>query len=147
LYGILWSVANRIFGWDFGEGAGPDLPQGWEAVVLSLCTTLPLTIVPGAFEFITRKQIVLPSHYRASALMIVAAAIGHVLLYGTRGPRIRGLRDRVFPSGSPLDPWAAVRMEAIYAVVHFVSTIFAYQVGLEIEDLTISKLVAAVEKT
>jgi len=146
-YGILWSAANKWFNWSYGEGAGPELPQGWHAAVLSLCTTLPLTILPPAFEFIAKKHIVLPLHYRGSAFMILTAAIAHVLLYGTRTPRIKGLRARVDPPGSPLDFWRAVQMEAIYATVHFVSTVFVYQIVVGSETITTVSLWIAIEKT
>jgi hypothetical protein len=130
-YGILWSAACKIFGWSYGEGSRSELPQGWEAVVLSLCTTIPLTILPAAYEFFTRKRLVLDTHYRASLLMIFAAAIAHLLLYGTRSPRIKGLRDRIFPQQSSLDAGRAFRMELIYTVVHFVSTVTVYQLALD----------------
>ena len=35
-YGALWSIANQIARWDYGEGSEGELPPGWEAVVLSL---------------------------------------------------------------------------------------------------------------
>jgi hypothetical protein len=41
LYGILWSLAERLSGWDFGAGGGDKEPSGWSAVVLSLSITLP----------------------------------------------------------------------------------------------------------
>lgn len=129
-YGILWSLACKIFGWSYGEGAKSELPQGWEAVVLSFCTTVPLALLPRLFELITRERLVLESHWRASVLMIIAAATAHLLLYGTRTPRIRGLRDRVFPQGSPSELGNALLMEFIYAVVHFLSTVFVYQLSL-----------------
>ena len=138
-YGILWSAACKIFGWSYGEGARSELPQGWEAVVLSLCTTIPLAILPSAYEFLTRKQLVPHTHYRASLLMIIAAAIAHVFLYGTRSPRIKGLRDRIFPQGSSFDVGRAFRMELVYAVVHFVSTVTVYQLALD-PTLSLSNL-------
>jgi hypothetical protein len=145
-YGIFWSIVCKICGWNYGEGAKSELPQGWEAVVLSFCTTLPLAILPSTFELITRKRLVLESHWRASAFMIVAAAVAHLLLYGTRAPRIEGLRDRIFPQGSPLDLGKALWMEFVYTIVHFLSTVFVYQLALD-PTLSVSNLWSVTVKT
>jgi hypothetical protein len=127
----LWSSLDKLFGWNFGEGGGPGLPKGWQAVVLSLATTLPLVSLPPACELIFKKHIVLPFHYRASFIMIFTAALGHVLLYGTKTPRIRGFRDRIFPQNNQLNFWKATQMEAVYTIVHFFSTVFVYQIVIQ----------------
>lgn len=31
-FGVLWSLAERQFGWSFGAGGGDALPSGWSAV-------------------------------------------------------------------------------------------------------------------
>lgn len=136
-YGLLWTSAEGLFGWHFGGGGGPSLPSGWKAIVLSLATTLPLILLPPSFEFISRKAIVLPLHWYAGVAMAAAAALGHLLLYGTATPRILGLRDRVFPQGNPLDVKRAIWMEFIYAAIHFSSTVFVYQIIVHLERLSL----------
>ena len=93
-YGALWSAAEQMFKWRYGASGAP---KGWHAVVLSLCSSLPLAFLPPIFEHLTSMKIVSSEHLRASVAMIIGAAVGHILLLGTERPRFKGLRDRVLP--------------------------------------------------
>jgi hypothetical protein len=147
-YGLLWSTANRIFGWHYGDGGStPTLPKGWAAVVLSLSTTLPLALLPPLYEFFSKREILLPLHYDASVIMIISAAFGHLLLYGTEKPRVYGFRDRVFPVNSPLSLFRAIEMEVIYTAVHFASTVLVYQLAVHVDHLSYQVIFEAIRNT
>jgi len=147
LYGVFWRIIELIFGWQFGSGIG-GLPKGFQAVALSLATTLPLLILPPVFQLATSKQLVLPMHYPASAAMIITAAVGHLLLYGSYTPEFRGLRNILLPFGiDTADLPRAIAMEGVYAIVHFVSTVFVYQLVLHLFNLSLSELGAVTYKT
>jgi hypothetical protein len=146
-YGVFWRIIELIFGWQFGSGIG-GLPKGLQAVALSLATTLPLLILPPAFQWLTSKQLVPPMHYPASFAMIIGAAAGHLLLYGTYTPEFRGLRNILLPFGiDTADLSRAIAMEAVYAVVHFVSTVLVYQIILHVSNLSVPEIGAAMYKT
>jgi hypothetical protein len=134
-YGVLWAFAEKfVLRTRYGPGIG-GLPAGWEAVVLSFATTLPLTAAPPIWQLFTSKRVVLPEHLLACAAMIIGAAVGHVLLYGTKTPATRGLRNIIFPPETSSPNWGrAVLMELIYALVHFFSTVFTYQVAVHFLD-------------
>jgi hypothetical protein len=127
IHGVLWTYAEKYFGLHSGAGGHTTLPRGWEAVVLALTMTLPLMFVPPLYGFVTTSQIVSPGHYTAAFAVVITAAFGHLLLYGTKALPFQGLRNIIFPLDSPLNPWRALCMEAIYGLVHFSTIVFVYQ--------------------
>lgn len=133
IHGVLWTSTERYFGWHFGAGGHTALPQGWEAVVLSLTLTLPLMFVPPLYGFVMGSEIAVPGrHYIYGYIMVafavvMTAALGHLLLYGTKALRFHGLRNIIFPLDSPLNRWRALCMEAVYGLVHFSTIVFIYQ--------------------
>jgi hypothetical protein len=130
-HGILWSLAERRFGWSFGAGGGTSLPSGRSAVVLSVTMTLPLLVGPFAYQHIAGVEVLPPRYLVAAAAVVVASAFAHVFLYGAAAIRFAGIRNIVFPIGSPPDPRRAVLMEAIYTAVHFSSVVLVYRVIVE----------------
>lgn len=148
-YGVLWAGGEKIVTHTrYGPGIG-GLPKGWEAVILSLATTLPLAVLPLLGQFVLSKQIVpLVPHFFASVAMVVAAAGGHVLLYGTKKPEFSGLRNIIFPPRTKSADWGtAILMESVYATVHFFSTIFVYQLFVQMPAISFETLWAALYKT
>ena len=125
----LWSGAEKIFGWDFGAGGGNSLPAGWQAAILSLTLTVPLTFLPPQYQWLTGHQMVSSTHYTACMAVISASIIGHILLYGTRLRFLRfpGLKNLVYPLGAPLNFWRAICMEGLFAIVHFTSIALVYR--------------------
>jgi hypothetical protein len=147
-YGILWAIAEKvILHTQHGPGIG-GLPKGLEAIALSLATTLPLTFIPWLWQFFTSTRILFPGHFQACAAMIVAAGLGHIILYGTKKPPVKGIRFILFPPEMEFpDWWTATRMEFVYALVHFFSTVFVYQIVLHLADLSLPMIWNAFVKT
>ena len=52
-FGVIWTLADLIFGCSFGAGGGDRLPAGWSAVVLSLSMTVPLAFIPFLYQKLT----------------------------------------------------------------------------------------------
>jgi hypothetical protein len=135
LHGAAWSTAEKIFQWEFGGGDGVRMPTGWEAIVLSLSMTLPLMVAPIAgqllFPFFFDSQLVhvtVPrNHFIGSLAIIVLAAAGHVLLYGTPTLRFVGLKNLIFPIGASPNIPVAITMELIYGVIHFSTIAVSYR--------------------
>jgi len=125
-FGVSWSLAERWFGWTFGAGGGDTLPQGLAAVVLSLTLTLPLVFVPPIYERFAQTCLVLPRHYMAGGAAILFAAAGNLFLYGSKALGFPGIRNVVFPIGSPAHLVRAVFMEAIYSATHFGTIVLPY---------------------
>ena len=80
---ILWALTEIILGSDFGAG-GDALPQGSVAVVQSFTITVPLLLLPPLYAGLTHTQIVLRGHMLAAGFVLVFAAVGHLLLYGSK---------------------------------------------------------------
>ena len=130
-HGVLWSLAERLFGWSFGAGGGTSLPAGPSAALLSVTMTLPLLVVPFAYQRLTGVEVLAPRHLAAGGAVVVASACAHVFLYGARAIRFAGIRNIVFPIGLGVDRRRAVLMEAIYTIVHFSSIVLVYRVIVE----------------
>ena len=146
-YGILWTVAEWIFG-KHHEGQEGKLPQGWSAAVLSATVTVPLVLLPMLYGLLFGIQVVQPGHLLASFCVIIAAAIGHLAIYGIKSIGFPGIKCVVFPLGSTV-LWRALVMELIYAVVHFGSIVFTYRFVLNVcfgqptESLAMPTLISA----
>src|SRR5437870_9303809 len=80
-FGVLWSIAKRIFDWNWGAGGGDTPPSAWAAVVLSLSMTLPLAFVPFVYQKITGVGLLSPLHWRAMFLVILFGAGSHLLIF------------------------------------------------------------------
>jgi hypothetical protein len=136
-HGGMWAAAEEYFGWEFGGGGGTSLPSGREAVILSLTMTVPLSIVPCIYWVFhlaipqwLPPQVAFPPNYILACLaMMCTAALGHLLLYGTKTQSLRfqGLKNIVFPLDFPPSRRRALIMEAIYAIVHFGSIALVFQ--------------------
>jgi hypothetical protein len=124
-YGILWSLAERIFHWNFGSGGGDSLPTGWSAVVLSLSVTLPLALVPVIYQWIRGIRFVSPFHWQASLLMVCLGVVSHLVMYGTNA---NGIRQRYARTGEYANLNVAVLLEFIYSVVYFFLIVLPYRI-------------------
>jgi serine/threonine protein kinase len=141
-HGVLWALAERLFGWNFGEGTS--LPQGFSAVILSLTMTVPLIVVPPLYEHLFHTSIISPRHWLGGALIVVFSAFGHLILYGSETLQFVGLRNLIFPLG--ISEWyRALPMEVIYAVMHFSTVVLLYRVvvGSQSGPLTVHALLPA----
>jgi hypothetical protein len=141
-HAILWALAERLFGWNFGEGTS--LPQGFSAVILSLTMTVPLIVVPPLYEHLFHTSIISPRHWLGGALIVLFSAFGHLILYGSKTVQFVGLRNLIFPLG--VSEWyRALPMELIYAVMHFSSIVLLYRVvvGSQSGPLTVRALLPA----
>jgi TIR domain-containing protein len=142
-HALLWNIAERYFRWryssrfKYSSGGYDKLPTGWEAIVLSLTMTGPLALVPLAYDFSygdgsDRRLITdVPRHLVASLLVFVSAAIGHLVLYGTKVLAYGGLRNIVYSVGAPANLKRGLLMELIYGCVHFASIVLVYRFALQ----------------
>jgi hypothetical protein len=130
-HGILWSAIERIAGWRHRAGGRRSLPEGWSAVIQSATITIPLATLPLLYGWLFHIQLVPPGHALATGSMIVAAAIGHLILYGVQLRNLPGLKRMIFPLNSPAHLGRALGMESIYAVIHFGSIVLIYRYALE----------------
>ncbi len=126
-HGILWALSERVFHWHFGAGGGTSLPQGWSAVLLSATMTVPLVLLPPLYAWLTHGGFVPRGHLLASCFVVVCAAIAHIILYGAKPIRFIGLKNLIFPLGSPPNRLRALQMESIYAIMHFGSIVLIYR--------------------
>jgi hypothetical protein len=125
-YGIAWSLAERlVFHSNYESGGHESLPQGWSAVIQSATMTVPLTLFPLLYGWLFHIQVVQSGHFLASCCAIVASALGHLVLYGVKD-RFSGLRAKIAPLNSTPSLWSGLKMEAIYAAVHFCSIVMTY---------------------
>ena len=130
-HGILWSSIERIAGWRHRAGGRRSLPEGWSAVIQSATITIPLATFPILYGLLFHIQLLPPGHIIAACSMIVAAAIGHLILYGIQSRSLPGLKRMIFPLNSPAHLGRALGMESIYAVIHFGSIVLVYRYTLE----------------
>ncbi len=134
-HGILWTKIEGISGWDHGSGGGESLPEGWSAVVQSATITIPLAAFPPLYGYLFHEPIVPRGHALASCCMIAAAAVGHLVLYGVKSLKIPGLKRMIYPLNSPANLRRALKMELIYAVIHFSSIVLTYRLALQFQGV------------
>ncbi|MBZ5568347.1 MAG: hypothetical protein LAN64_10920 [Acidobacteriia bacterium] len=127
LYGLLWSAAERLFGWKYGAGSGKTTPHGWAAIVLSLSMTLSLAFAPVLYQNYSGIKVVLPMHWRAMVLVVVLGACAHVFMYGTRSSPPNGFRQRYAPTPRYKSDVIALKLEAVYAAVFFACIVLPYR--------------------
>lgn len=127
-HGVLWSLVERVLSWSFGAGGGDSLPQGWAAAILSATMTIPLVMVPALYQRVSHNHVLLPRHFVAAIVIIVLAAFAHLWLYGAKAISFTGIRNIVFPLGSPPNLGRAILMESIYSVTHFTSIVLPYRI-------------------
>jgi hypothetical protein len=128
LYGFLWSVVVQkiLLQSDYGEETS--MPAGLHAVALSLCLTLPITLLPPLYELTTGRLITTSRHYLYGAIATnVASAIAHVIWYGTKTPPFPGIRELAFPFGNPPNWKRYLTMEALATCMHFLSTVAVFR--------------------
>lgn len=128
LHGVCWRFIDSYFGWEFWGGGRGALPKGWQAISLSFSMTLPILIGPPLFAYIFGGIVLPPFHYAGATLAIIMAALGHFLLYGTKQDGFIGLKFRIFPLDGQALLGRAVKMEFVYAAVHFSSILLAYRI-------------------
>lgn len=136
-HGILWSLAERGFGWKFGAGADGSLPQGWAAAVLSMSQTVPLVVLPLVYQSFVGLPITPRHHLLAGAFAIAAAVVGNLVMYGTSPRRFRGVRRSLCPVRKPLTLKTALELEALWSCMHFGSTALIYRLVVTIPDATL----------
>lgn len=126
-FGVLWTVAELVFGWSYGAGGGDRLASGWSAVILSLSMTVPLAIIPFLYQRLTGVHLLLPMHWRAIVLVMVIAVGCHLLIYGTSKHKPNGLRERIAPSGENTRFSAGLLVGATSTVLFVGVLVLAYR--------------------
>jgi hypothetical protein len=129
VHGVLWTLAERLHGWDFGAGGRGVMPSGYSAFVLSLTVTLPLALLPPLYEQVMGVQITLPGYWRAVPIIILSGAVSHIIMYGT-GHNFRGLRKVICRDG-PRSLRSEIAMELAYATIYFGLLVLPYRLVLE----------------
>jgi hypothetical protein len=126
-YGVFWAIVELLFDWKYGAGGNQTVPFGWSAVVLSLCMTLPLAFVPLLYQKLSGVPLLLPSHWRAIFVVILLAAGGHLLIYGTESKVANGLRQRIIPARKHIPFASALLMEVVYSITYFGFIVLPYR--------------------
>lgn len=141
IWGILWRIADKKFGWEFGAGRGDAVPSGWSAVALGATMTVPLAVVPALYQYIFNTRILLPLHWRAMLLVIPAGILANLVMYGSRSRPPNGIRSRFAPT--PVYPsfTVGVMLELSYAAVYFSAVVLLYR--LIVAHTSIRELVVA----
>jgi hypothetical protein len=103
------------------------MPEGYQAVILSITLVLPLAVLPPLYQLVTSKQVVPERHYLASGTIFVTAAIGHLIMYGTNTPKIPGLKEIIYPIGKVVRLRRAVFTEFVHAIVYFSTIVLVYR--------------------
>lgn len=126
-YGVLWSLAERFLGWNYGAGGGDTEPSGWSAVALSLSMTLPLAFVPFVYGKVTRVPVIHPLHWRAILFVVLLGAGAHLLMYGTRSRIPNGLRHWIAPSRQHPPFPSALLLELVSSLTYFGFIVLPYR--------------------
>jgi len=142
-HGILWSLAERGFTWKFGAGGSRTLPQGWPAALLSVTQTIPLVLVPLAYQQLVGVPIVPHRHLLAGTCALAAAVLGNIAMYGTSSRGFRGVRRMISPLRNPLTLKKAVELEAIWAFMHFTCTALVYRMVVAFPSGTVFSVAVA----
>lgn len=127
LYGVLWAIAERVWGWKFGAGGSGKMPAGWSAVALSISLTLPLGVVPFVYQRVTGIGVVHPAHWKAMSFVLLLGAGIHLLIYGTRSGVPNGLREKILPQGKHVPYTNSVLMEVVYGICFFGLVVVPYR--------------------
>jgi hypothetical protein len=127
LYGVLWALAELLFGWDYGAGGGDMEPSGPSAVALSLSMTLPLAFVPFLYSSIAKIPVIHRSHWRAMLIVVFLGAGAHLMMYGTKSRRPNGLRHWIMPSRHNPSFRNALLMELISSLTYFSFIVLPYR--------------------
>lgn len=137
----LWAAIQEIRGWRYWAGGGKFLPVGESAVFLSLSITIPLTITPLLYQWLTGHAVVQAArHLVAMPVCLVGGAIGHLAMYGTDRKNFTGIRRWIggehirtdfattnvshVMSGSPVT--LLMFQEAVYTLVYFATIVLPY---------------------
>jgi hypothetical protein len=128
LYGVIWSLAERVFGWNYGAGGGDTEPSGWSAIVLSLSMTLPLAFVPFAYGKVVRVTVIHPLHWRAILFVVLLGAGAHLLMYGTKSRIPNGIRHRIVPSRQHPPFSSSLLLELVSSITYFVFIVLPYRI-------------------
>lgn len=103
------------------------MPAGYQAIILSMTLTLPLAILPPLYQATTGKHILPERHYVAAVVILITAAIGHLIMYGINTPKIPGVKELIYPVGTIVSLPRALSTEFVYAVVYFSAIVLVYQ--------------------
>ncbi len=127
---------------NYHAGAGRSLPQGRDAVLLSMSMTVPLVLAPMAYSGIFHVQVVQSNHYFSSAFVVVGASVGHLVLYGIKAIplpvtvfginaiKFPGLKPMIFPLSLKNGLFRPLIMEVVFAAIHFSSIVLIYRYAL-----------------
>lgn len=127
-YGLLWTFAEHVFGWNYGAGGAGQLPSGFSAFILSLTLTLPLAIVPSIYEIISHEHILPDKHWLAVGVAIICAGVVHLLMYGIGSIGFVGIRAHLMPPIGNVGVLRSVLTEAIWGVADFGGIALTYRV-------------------
>ena len=96
MYGLSWTAIDSLCGWDIGGlGEGKRPLRGWAAVVLATCLSLPLALVPVAYQSLTGLHFLSSSHAMGSGVAILGGVVAHLGIFGFHRGRPSGFRRAV----------------------------------------------------
>ena len=132
-YGVLWTVTEKLL-LHSNYSENTSLPAGWHAVLLSLCLTLPVSVLPVVYAVSTGKNVTMSRNLILGIVLANAASgFAHVIWYGTgaKAAPFIGVRNILFPIGSPPLWRRYVAMEFSAAVMHFGSTVMVFRLAAD----------------
>ncbi len=127
VHAALWAITERVFSWKFGAGGSGLLPHGWSAVALSLTVTIPLILIPPAYQAVARQKVTLPNHWVAALFVLPLCALAHVLMYGFPSIGFVGLSQMISPPAGPTTLGAGLARELVYSCTYFALIVFPYR--------------------
>jgi hypothetical protein len=126
-HGALWAITERIFAWKFGAGGSGPLPHGWSAVALSLTITIPLIVIPPAYQAVARQNVVLPNHWIAALWVLPLGALAGLVIYGFASTKFVGLSQMITPPAGPTTLGAGLARELAFSYTYFALIVFPYR--------------------
>lgn len=124
-YGLLWTLAERMFGWHYGAGTSAKAVHGWSALALGLSVMLSLAFVPPLYQRFAGVQVLPMMHWRATMLASVSGILAHLAMYGTA--TTKGIRRRFTPGWEYESFESGLMVEAIYSVLFFGCIVLPYR--------------------
>jgi hypothetical protein len=123
--GILWSGMEKALKWNVGAGGSND---GLSAAAASMAMTLPLVLVPAVYQYFTKTPLILHRHFIAGAVVVVANALGWLLIFGWKMVGFQGIQEIIEPLPSDRNLWRRLKMELVFTCVNFCSVVLIYRV-------------------
>ena len=82
LFGLFWSIVQKLFNWNYDTGQYGNLPHGVSAFFLSLSMTTAIMLAPFLYGKLTNKNHITKAHWIACIALIFVNSLTSLILYG-----------------------------------------------------------------